>query len=141
MSIPKRLARARAESGLRRCQVAQRAGISAASVSRWESGSRSPLLRHACTWAAVLDHRIVVTRDGHHLGDVLSLLPDLGDLRRSADLSQAEMARRMYLARNSVCQLELSAHAAVCQLVTVERYLTGCGYRLDLEATPMAVAA
>lgn len=141
LSIPEQLARIRAAAGLTQAEVAQRAGTSAVPMCRWESGARSPQLRNACTWAAVLGHRLVVTRDGRPLGEVLSLPSGLSEARVAAGLTQSELARRMYVARNAVCQVETRSLTAVCSLVTAERYLTGCGYRLDLEATPMAVAA
>lgn len=134
LSIPEQLARIRDAQRLTQAEVACRAGTSAVPMCRWESGARSPQLRNACTWAAVLGHRLVVTRDGRLLGDVLSPA-GLSEVRVAAGLTQSELARRMYVARNAVCQVETRSRTAVCSLVTAERYLTACG--LDLVLAPI----
>lgn len=66
---------------------------------------------------------------------MLSIPEQLARIRVAAGLTQAELARRMYVAKNAVCQVEARSRTAVCSLVTAERYLTGCGCGLGLVAS------
>ncbi|RBY85901.1 helix-turn-helix transcriptional regulator [Blastococcus sp. TF02A-26] len=90
------LCRARLAAGLTMTQVANRVGVTPASVSRWENGCRRPSPEHRPALARVLrvapeqlDGLLEDTPAGRWDG---AALPGLGALRRAAGWTQREFA-------------------------------------------------
>jgi predicted transcriptional regulator len=65
----------------------------------------------------------------------------LRDLRGSVKLTQAELSVRAELAQPAICRLEVGrVGRSGPELLTLQRYLAGCGYALILTAEPITTA-
>ncbi|WP_326643003.1 helix-turn-helix transcriptional regulator [Streptosporangium sp. NBC_01755] len=137
--IPERLAQLRVARGIPQRRVAEAAGVALGSITRWDTGRGGPTVGNAATYAALVERRLVVTRDGHLVGDLLDTLPDLQGMRQAARLSQAALADRMEISATSVGALERHA-GPTSHLGSVQRYLEALRYEVVLEPVELAVA-
>ena len=95
---------ARLRAGLRRGEVAQRVGVSEATVKGWENGTRAP---KASTHAALAKALGVAFETLEKPGPADA--EDLRRLRESLGLTQAEAARRMGIHASALKRVEAGA--------------------------------
>lgn len=120
------LAAHRRAQHLRGSRVAAAIGVAPETLSRWESGQRSPRWALLIAYAAELGRRVVVWDDGV-LAEGLDVPGLLVTLRQRAGLTQAVLAGRLRVSRNAVSIFETRPSH---QMATVEAYVTALGAEL-----------
>jgi DNA-binding XRE family transcriptional regulator len=119
-------------------QIAETLGVDWKTVRRWDTGRRSPRVHHACAYAQLLEHQLVVTRDGAALGELQQLMGNLPGCRHTVNRSRISVAVALHTSRAIVAQLERRiASGQPMLLATLERYLAAHG--CHIHATPAAV--
>ncbi len=135
MSIVSSLAELRRAAGISQREIAAALGLSAKVgnkvVSNWESGVSIPNIGHTVAYALAVGHRVVVTKDGKTVGDLVEVYPRLPELREAAGRSKADVAAALYVHWSSIRTVELHAGPGA-QLATAVRYLGALGYRVEL---------
>lgn len=118
--------------GLRTDTTAELLGVTPGTISHWDRGFRTPSTAHAITYAHALDHRLVITRNGHVIGDLADWLPRLHELREQAGLSQRGMAHLACTGKTAVHDVEAQGRAGKARLSSVAWYLTTLGCQIEL---------
>ncbi|MEV4287402.1 helix-turn-helix transcriptional regulator [Nonomuraea bangladeshensis] len=109
-------------------QLADQIGVKKAAITCWDSGRKTPFVRHADAYARAVDHRLVVADGDTILGDLIGVLPTLPELRRQRGITQEVVSRSMWTSRKAVISLEGRIRRGDnLLLTTVEGYLAGLG--------------
>lgn len=74
------------------------------------------------------------------LDDKFELVVGLLQLRYDADLTQAQLARRMSVTQSRIAQIESLGSVTLPSLTTIRRYAAACGQRLVIGFEPLAKA-
>lgn len=135
------IARARFDAGLTASELARRVHVSLASVSRWESGERSPGRQYWPLLAAALGTEVEVVAgyfaDRPAPSDVAPVRA-LGAIRRRRGVTQRQLARRIGVDVSTVQRWEQQGRAPLRQALAVVRAL---GTSIDELGRPVLVVA
>ncbi|WP_345003495.1 hypothetical protein [Streptosporangium album] len=135
----KRLDEHRRSQGITLVVVAGQLGTYKSTLSKWSSGSDSPLFHRAVAYASAVNARIVLPHQGRVLAEGLDIVDALPDLRRFVGAPYRRMAARVGLHYKTLETFE--ARTGPRYLSTVEMYAAGLGLSLGmLPAVELAVA-
>lgn len=127
-----RLAQHRTQAGVTQTAIAAHLGVNRATVSRWETGQRSPHYLYAVGYAHLLGDQIIL-HDGQHVlaagTDIPAALPNF---RQAAGLTTRQYARRLRIIPIAVNAAERRGYQL---LSSYERAVRGLDLVIDLQAT------
>lgn len=144
-TIPVRLDQLRTDRDITLTRAGEAIGVTRETIRNWGTGAHSPGVYAATAYAATFGQRIVVTRNGRIIGDLLDALPRLSQIRSAAGLTQVALAKRLHLGDTSVGTFETHARRRPADfrrgplLSVTQRYFEALGYEVGLAPLEAAV--
>jgi transcriptional regulator with XRE-family HTH domain len=140
-SIPAGLRRIRRDLGLEVRHVATHLGVSTDAISNWDLGHANPPAHQVVAYAALMDRRIMVSRQRQGLYDLAEVLADLGAFRKARRLTQQQVADLMHVSVAGVGQIERRCrYRQRVGWASVVRYFDALGYELGISKVEVKAA-